>query len=82
MWNPHPTISKPVPIGKKHTNQPRTKARQRQENTQHKRNLEIIRIKREFKDRVSAYWQWKIEDYPILQTNYGKSIHKYKRRRG
>jgi len=64
MWNPYPTKSKPVTIWKKHTNQPRTKARQRQENTRVRRNTEKLRILKKYKERVSDYWKWRIEDFP------------------
>lgn len=64
MWNPFPTRSKPVPIGKKHTNQPRTKARQRQENHKKRSNLEKIRIYRKYKERVSAFFRWETDNFP------------------
>ena len=64
MWNPHPTKSKPVPIGRKHTNQPRTKARQRQENNRRRSNEHKLIMLLKFKKKVSAYFRWEIEDYP------------------
>ena len=66
MWNPYPTRSKPVPIGKKHTNQPRTKARQRQENTKKRNNEYKMRQLMKFRKKVSEYWKWEREDYPTL----------------
>ena len=64
MWNPHPTISKPVPIGKKHTNQPRTKARQRQENNRARSNKEKLRRIKAWKAKVHAYWIGLTDEYP------------------
>jgi hypothetical protein len=56
MGNPHPTLSKPVKIGKKHTNQPRTKARQRQENTKYRYNLAVLRKKRKYNHQVRLFF--------------------------
>lgn len=67
MWNPHPTRSKPVPIGKKHTNQPRTKARQRQENNKNRSNKEKIRRICAWNKKVHLYWIWVLDTYPTFK---------------
>jgi hypothetical protein len=62
--NPHPTKSKPVKIGRKHTGAPslRVKGRRASSAIKHRKNQN--NEFRKYKSRVSAFWRGELETYP------------------
>ena len=64
MGNPHPTKSKPIKIGRKHTGAKSLRHKGRIASAAKQRHkIEAIRH-RKFKAQVSAFWRGERENYP------------------
>ena len=64
MGNPHPTRSKPVPIGRKHTNAPGVRQRGRMASARAADCRRRLQMMRQFKAEVGRYFRNEREDYP------------------
>jgi hypothetical protein len=64
MGNPHPTKSKPVKIGRKHTGQKSARAKQRQSNGAKTRQQIEDAQYRKLKAAINDYWAGRRDDYP------------------
>jgi len=64
MGNPHPTRSKPIKIGRKHTGAPSSRVKgRRQSATLAAQKIKAAKI-RKFKLQVRAFWAEKRENFP------------------
>ena len=62
--NPHPSKSKPVKIGRKHTGAPSLRAKGRRASSAIKHHRNQINKYRKYKARVAAFWRGELETYP------------------
>lgn len=64
MGNPHPTNSKPIKIGRKHTGELGIRAKGRKTSLQHRANKQKNIMIRKWKDQVAEYYRGERENYP------------------
>jgi hypothetical protein len=69
MGNPHPTNSKPVKIGRKHTGAPSLRTIGRRASGKLKLHRAEIVKWRAFKKEVAAYWRGERETYPKMPND-------------
>lgn len=62
--NPHPTKSKPIKIGRKHTGAPSLRVRGRRTSQALRNRKSQVAAHRLFKGRVAAYYRGELETYP------------------
>lgn len=76
MGNPHPTKSKPIKIGRKHTGARSEKWKQRARNaTLHRSKIRRAVIKR-YKVQVARFWRGELDTHPTIPSfvSQGRSV--------
>lgn len=64
MGNPHPTKSKPCKIGRKHTNAPSTRVREKRRRAKQKQREIALAQFRKHKSKIEAYWRGETDECP------------------
>lgn len=64
MGNPHPTKSKPCKIGRKHTQAPSTRVREKRRAAKQKQREIVLAKFRKHKEQIAAYYRGEIEECP------------------
>ena len=64
MGNPHPTKSKPLKIGRKHTQSERLHQRVRREKGLEITKKTIFAKRRKVENNIRKYWEGEIDTYP------------------
>lgn len=64
MGNPHPTKSKPLKIGRKHTGAPSNRLSGKRKRAKLVANQIKLGKYQLFKKKVAAYWRGELESYP------------------
>jgi hypothetical protein len=69
MGNPHPTASKPIKIGRKHTGALGLRAKGRMQSRAILERKKTLNKFRKYKASVSEFWRGERETFPPMPTN-------------